>query len=112
MSRAWRRIAIGAVCAAATFATAGLAPTGVEAQDPATARSALRSGAYDDAIDQYENLLGSEPGSSSMRVSLMTALVATGRYEDAVQVGRDAPDPTSVANATGEALLYVAVVGT
>jgi tetratricopeptide (TPR) repeat protein len=105
LNRAWRRIAIGAVCASATFATAGFAPTGVDAQDPAAARSALRSGAYEDAIDQYERLLGGEPGSSSMRVSLMTAMVATGRYEDAVQVGRDAPDPTSVANATGEALL-------
>lgn len=105
MSRAWCRIAIAAVCAPATLATAAFAPTSVDAQDPATARSALRSGAYDEAIDQYEELLRGEPGSSSMRVSLMTALVATGQYEDAVQVGRDAPDPTSVANATGEALL-------
>lgn len=95
MSRAWCRIAIAVA----------LVPAALAAQDATEARIALRSGSYEEAIDQYEALLRSEPGSSSMRVSLMTALVATGQYDDAVRIGRDAPDPGAVANATGEALL-------
>ena len=34
----------------------------------------------------------------------MEALVATGAYEAAVAVGREAPDPSRVAHATGDAL--------
>jgi tetratricopeptide (TPR) repeat protein len=35
----------------------------------------------------------------------MEALVATGQYAEAVEIGRSAPDPDAVANFTGEALL-------
>jgi len=69
------------------------------------ATTALRSGDYDEAIEQYRDLLAQEPGVPQARVDLMEALVATGQYAEAVEVGRTAPDPDAVANFTGEALL-------
>ena len=71
------------------------------------ARTALRSGDYEQAIEQYRDALADEPGAVQMRVELMEALIATGQYAEAAQVGRDAPDPDAVANFTGEALLRV-----
>lgn len=94
-----------AVVAAVTlsgFTQAGSAP--LLAQDASAARAALRSGSYDEAIEAYEAILRAEPGAVRARVELMEALVSTGRYGDAVDVGRQAPDPASVAHATGEAL--------
>lgn len=74
------------------------------AQDAAEARTALRSGEYEDAIDAYEEILEADPRATRARVDLMEALLATGRYQEAVDVGRDAPDPGVVAHATGLAL--------
>ena len=85
---------------------AAMAPPAA-AQDAAEARAALRSGQYQEAIDIYRDILRSEPGAVQMRVSLMEALAATGGYAEAIEVGRGAPDPRAVANASGEALLRV-----
>jgi tetratricopeptide (TPR) repeat protein len=75
------------------------------AQDAAEARAALRSGAYQEAIDQYRLLVRAEPRAAPLRTDLMEALVSTGRYEEAVEVGLEAPEPGALANATGEALV-------
>ena len=75
------------------------------AQDPSAARAALRSGEYDDAIREYRGALRSDAGLVDARIGLMQALLATGAYEEAVTVGREAPVPGAAANATGEALL-------
>jgi tetratricopeptide (TPR) repeat protein len=80
-------------------------PTSVWAQDAAAARAALRSGQYDDAIEEYRDVVRGNPANTDARVGLMQALITTGAYEEAVTVGRQAPDPRAVANATGEALL-------
>ncbi len=80
----------------------------VAAQVPGSAATtALRSGDYEGAIEQFRDVLADEPGAVQMRVNLMEALVATGQYTEAVEVGRAAPDPGAVANFTGEALLRV-----
>lgn len=92
--------------AAVLLALSGaLVPGAAFAQSEEEARSALRSGAYEGAIGEYRRLVRARPGDAELRVELMEALVATGRYDDAVDVGRDAPNPAAVANATGEALL-------
>jgi len=75
------------------------------AQDPTAARAALRAGEYDDAVDEYRDALRADPALADARIGLMQALVATGEYEDAVTVGREAPVSAPVANALGEALL-------
>lgn len=77
----------------------------LDAQDASEARAALRSGEYEDAIAAYEEILEADPRAARSRVELMEALLATGRYEDAVEVGREAPDPGVVAHATGDALV-------
>lgn len=81
------------------------APHSALAQDASQARTALRAGEYEAAIDVYRGVLDDDPAAVSARVELMEALVATGAYEDAVTVGREAPDPAAVAHATGRALL-------
>lgn len=92
--------------AAAALLTPALAPVApLHAQDAvAEARSALRSGEYDDAISRYRDVLEERPDAVRERVELMEALLATGQYPDAVEVGREAPDPAAVAHATGDAL--------
>ncbi|MEM7416962.1 MAG: tetratricopeptide repeat protein [Gemmatimonadota bacterium] len=65
----------------------------------------LESGSYEDAIREYESILDGNAGATRSRIDLMTALVALGRHEDAIAVGRAAPESQPVANATGEALL-------
>jgi tetratricopeptide (TPR) repeat protein len=75
------------------------------AQDPAATRAALRAGDYEDAIDEYRDALRADPTLADARIGLMQALVATGEYEEAVTVGREAPVSGPVANALGEALL-------
>ena len=96
----------GAVLAG-PLATRGLAAQvpGVAGQAPPEARAAQRSGEYQDAIGLYRDALEDEPGNAPARVGLMESLLATGAYEEAVEVGRGAPDPDAVANATGEALV-------
>ncbi len=93
----------GVVLATAAAASADAAL--LHAQDAAEARAALRSGEYDRALELYEDVLASDPGAARARVELVEALVATGRYEDAVANGRAAPDPAVLGSATGRALL-------
>jgi len=76
-----------------------------QAQTLAQARTALRTGAYDEAIDGYQTLVRREPASTEARKGLVEALAAVGRYADAEAVAREAPEPRLVANALGEALL-------
>jgi tetratricopeptide (TPR) repeat protein len=99
-----RRMA-GASALAALLGVISSVP--LSAQDPAAARTALRTGQYDDAIEEYREVLERDAANAEARVGLMQALVATGEYEEAVTVGQAAPDALAVANATGEALLRV-----
>jgi len=86
-------------------ALAGVSRTApVEAQEDGEARALLHSGAYEDAIDRYRKLLADDPDASGARMSLIEALVATGAYEEAVSVGREAPRPAAVAYGAGVAL--------
>jgi tetratricopeptide (TPR) repeat protein len=80
---------------------------GVSAQGFTEAHAAERAGEYENAIDLYRDVLESDPTVAQARVGLMETLVATGEYVEAVEVGRAAPDPAAVANATGEALVRV-----
>ncbi|MGE0160245.1 MAG: tetratricopeptide repeat protein [Gemmatimonadales bacterium] len=98
-------MARGPVVAALLVAPVAVPAASLSAQDPAAARTALRSGQYRDAIDEYRDALRDAPGNADARIGLMKALVTTGQYEEAVTVGGEAPDPLAVANATGEALL-------
>lgn len=82
-------------------------PAAASAQDASAARSALRAGEYDDAIAAYRDVLTDRPGTAQARIELMEALLATGAYEEAIEVGHDAPDPAAVAHMTGEALRLV-----
>lgn len=79
----------------------------VGAQGADEARAAHRSGAYEDAIDLYGDVLADTPSDAAARVGLIRVLVATGEYEEAVEVGRQAPDGAAVWNATGEALVQL-----
>lgn len=76
----------------------------VAAQGDAEARELLRAGDYENAIDRYRTLVADDPTAAQARLSLIEALVATGAYEEAVRVGREAPQPTAVAYGTGVAL--------
>lgn len=69
--------------------------------------SSLYSGAYGDAVTKYEALLRQVPDAAQARNDLISALVATGQYDRAIEVGRAAPESQPVANAVGEALLAV-----
>jgi tetratricopeptide (TPR) repeat protein len=100
----WRAVAFALVFGSAL---ADSLPSPLAAQEPAAARAALRSGEYDDAIEEYRGAVRSNPANADVRIGLMQALLTTGEYEEAVTVGRAAPDPRAVANATGEALLRV-----
>jgi tetratricopeptide (TPR) repeat protein len=80
---------------------------GVSARGFTEAHAAERAGEYENAIDLYRDVLESDPTVAQARVGLMETLVATGEYVEAVEVGRAAPDPAAVANATGEALVRV-----
>lgn len=84
-------------------------PGGLRAQDDASdpraeARSLLRSGQYAEAIDAYADIVRAQPAASLARASMMEAMVATGAYEDAIEVGQAAPEPALVAHLTGDAL--------
>jgi tetratricopeptide (TPR) repeat protein len=80
-------------------------PATLSGQEANGAADALRSGDYNEAVALYEDVVRAEPSNARARIDLMEALVAIGRYEDAVDVGRDAPDPGAVGHATGRALL-------
>lgn len=82
-----------------------LAVGAAAAQDAAAGRSALRSGSYDDAAAAFTRQLRANTLSVEARIGLIETLLATGQYERAIEVGREAPDPGGVANHLGEALL-------
>ena len=92
---------------AAVFASPAAAQVPGQTSQAGEARAAHRSGDYEEAIDLYRDVLGSAPGAVQMRVGLMEALGSTGAYDEAIQIGREAPDAGAVANASGEALLRV-----
>jgi len=91
----------------AAVAAGSVAPLPLVAQVPglSEARAAQRSGEYAEAVEGYRDALEADAANVPARVGLMQALVATGEHAEAVEVGRAAPDPGAVANATGEALL-------
>ena len=89
----------------AVLAIVCVAPTA--GQSVAEARSAFRAAEYEDAIDMYRDLVDSDPAAAQARVGLIEALVATGEYEEAVEVGQTAPNPAAVADATGAALVHL-----
>jgi len=90
---------------ATALVAATLLPFPLHAQDLNAARAALRSGEYESAIDEYRDALRADPAVADARIGLMQALVATGQYEEAVTIGRQATSAAPVANALGEALL-------
>ena len=82
------------------------APPAARAQTDAAAdaRAALRSGDYAAAVRAYRALVRAEPGSAPARRGLIEALAVQGRYDDAVAVAGEAPDPGPVAATLGEVL--------
>ncbi len=85
-------------------ALAALSPGGPAAAqtDPA---SALRSGDYEAAVDGFTRAVRADRSDVAARIGLMETLVATGAYERAVEIGRDAPDGGAVGYHLGDALL-------
>lgn len=108
-ARAVRRAHRVTAVLALASAFAMLQPDAVHAQNESAARQAeareyLRSGQYADAIDAYDAMIRIEPAAALARASMMEALIATGQYEEAIDVGRAAPEPELVAHLTGDAL--------
>src|SRR5690606_23524624 len=58
------------------------APAQRAATDP---HAALRSGAYEEAVQGFTGALARDPGAAEARIGLMQALAATGRYAEAVE---------------------------
>jgi len=77
-------------------------PSGAYAQEDA--RSALRSGDYEGAVRAYRAAVRAAPGSAEARRGLIEALAVQGRYDAAIEVAGDAPDPGAVADALGRVL--------
>ena len=107
--RAARRAQSVTALLALAGAFVGLLPDSAQAQDESAARLAeareyLRSGHYTDAIDAYDAMIRAEPAAALARASMMEALIATGQYQEAIDVGRAAPEPELVAHLTGDAL--------
>lgn len=102
MSLPLRLFLLGAFLAPPLLAQA---PGAAREQAIAEATAAQRRGDYRRAIDRYRDALGRDPAAVEARVGLIESLLATGAYAEAVDVGRAAPNPAAVANATGEALL-------
>lgn len=67
--------------------------------------SALRSGDYEAAVAEFTRAVRADRSDAPARIGLMEALLATGAYERAVEIGRDAPDPGAVGYHLGQALL-------
>ena len=95
-----------------SFAALGLS-TGGAAQTLDEAISELRAGAYESAVDALEEIAESEEGPALSRadrrrayVAYLSALAEIGRYEDALEVSRQAPPAfsTELANTVGEIL--------
>ncbi len=81
-----------------------LAPGTLAAQDAGEARQALRSGEYEAAERGFRRALRDDPGADAARRGLVESLLATGRWDDAEEAARAAPDPDALANVLGEVL--------
>ena len=92
-------------CGLALILLAALGGHELSAQSAGEARAAHRVGEYKDAINIYLDVLDEDATIAQARIGLIQALLATGEYEEAVQVGQRAPNSAAVANSTGEALL-------
>ena len=78
----------------------------LRAQDrDAAGFDAFRTGAYDVALEAFRERLEREPADARARIGLMETLLATGDYEEALEVGRAAPAPAVVGHRTGDALV-------
>src|SRR5690606_24457587 len=55
-------------------------------------REALRAGRYDEAVDRYGEALRTDAGNVGARAGLIEALLATGRYDEAIRAGHEAPE--------------------
>ena len=75
------------------------------AQDVTSARLAYQTGEYSDAIRQYRRLVGRQPSNGEVVRGLVRALMVVGRYDDAIEVGLDAPAQAAAYNPLGEALM-------
>ena len=91
-------------CGLALILLAALGGHELSAQSAGEARAAHRVGEYKDAINIYLDVLDEDATIAQARIGLIQALLATGEYEEAVQVGQRAPNSAAVANSTGEAL--------
>jgi tetratricopeptide (TPR) repeat protein len=94
------RIAILVACAVVAV------PAPVLPQSVADARTALRTGAYEEAARGFRRAVEADPGAAEARGGLVEALLVLGRYEDAETAARGAPDPSPMANTLGEVLLH------
>lgn len=75
------------------------------AQDATSARLAYQTGEYADAIRQYQQLVGQGPSNGEAVRGLVRALMAVGRYDDAIEAGFAAPANAAAHNRLGEALM-------
>ena len=102
--RRWPKPPAPTRAAGLALVLAVLAP-GVPVEAQSDARSALRSGDYEAAVDGFTQAVRADRSNASARIGLMEALLAIGAYERAVEIGRDAPVPSAVGYHLGEALL-------
>ncbi len=80
-------------------------PATAGAQATSDARAALDTGDYEEAIAGFTRAVRADRTATEARIGLMEALLATGEYERAVEIGEDAPAPSAVGYHLGEALL-------
>ena len=67
---------------------AALSASPASGQSVAEARTAFRAGEFEVAIDEYRDVVASDPAAAQARMGLMEALVATGEYDEAVEFGQ------------------------
>ncbi len=81
------------------------------AQQIEDARTAFRTGRYDDAITQFSRIVRRQSSSVEAARGLVAALVEVGRYEDAQEAAerfaRDNSNSTELSNSLGEVLYLV-----
>ena len=109
MRRTSRIVARGLLMAVVTHLGV---PGDSDAQTLGEAIAQLRSGSYDEALSALREIaLGdeSDSGRSAAYVAYMAALAEVGRYDDALDMGTEAPGGMSVAvaNTLGEILYQV-----
>jgi len=109
MSRRTRRrgsrsqMVVGVLAAFGLVMGAIAGPAG--AQSVADARTALRSGEYEDAIRSFRRVLRDDDSSVEARRGLVRALREVGEYEVAEATAREAPNQVMLANSLGEVLV-------